>query len=87
MEDVSLIEQQMKKMNQHEVEIIKADRSKKDIASPPGSYIGVFGNLLDYRNKEYLDTLADILSHAQALDMVSPVFDLLSIPNHAHLAQ
>lgn len=84
--DVSFFEQQMKEMNQNGVEIIKADRSKKDIASTPGSYIGFFGNLLDYRNKEYFNTLANILSHAQALDMVSPVFDLLSVPDHAHLA-
>lgn len=84
--DVSFFEQQTKKMNQQEVEIIKANRSEKDIASTPSSYIGFFGNLLDYRNNEYFNTLAKILSHAQALDMVSPVFDLLSVPDHAHLA-
>lgn len=82
--DICFFEQQM---NEVDADIIEAKKSKNNIVPTLGICIGFFGNSHDYRDKEYLDTQANILKHAQALDMVSPVFDLLSIPNHAHLTQ
>lgn len=85
--ELCIFEQQLKKTNQLDVDIINTEIQGKNTPTTPGAYIGLFGNSNDCEVKEYSKTQANIMSYAQALDMVSPVFDLLSIPNHDHLAQ
>lgn len=52
-----------------------------------GNYIGYFGFNSEYHHKEYVNTLESIKSQAKTLNIVSPVFDLLTIPDHSQLAQ
>lgn len=85
--ELCIFEQQLKKTNQVDVDIINTEIQGNNTPTTPGAYIGLFGNSNDCKVKEYSKTQANIMSYAQALDMVSPVFDLLSIPNHDHLAQ
>ena len=88
--ELCIFEQQLKKTNQINVDIadiINTEIQGNGTPTTPGAYIGLFGNSNDYKVKEYSKTQANIMSYAQALDIVSPVFDLLSIPNHDHLAQ